>query len=287
MSGAVVRPYGHRVAEMTRAQATRHDAAALAEEAYVFAYPLVLMDHAMNLRTSNRLVHDGRMADTLRISAWLDLDAEPIVLSAPDTRGRYYVLCLRDAWSTMFASAGARTTGTEERVFAVLGPGRHGAHLPVGVTPIAAPTRIAHLAGSLEALGDKADPDLERITAGLRLAPLSRCHEVDDDASVPPPGPPAADPAEQVEALEARRFFGEALRLVAGNPPEPSDRPALEQLREIAPLEAAAAWQHLGPEWRAALTEGVRRGRATVRAIAGHPPTEREGHWRVSYDGGR
>src|SRR3954471_12267413 len=232
MSGAVVRPYGHRVAEMTRAQATRHDAAALAEEAYVFAYPLVLMDHAMNLRTSNRLVHDGRMADTLRISAWLDLDAEPIVISAPDTRGRYYVLCLRDAWNTMLASAGARTTGTEERAFAVLGPGRHGAHLPVGVTPIAAPTRIAHLAGCLEALGDDEDPDLERITAGFRLAPLSRCHQGDDEGPATPAGPPAAAAAEQVEGLDARSFFGEALQLVAENPPEPGDRPALQQLRE-------------------------------------------------------
>src|SRR3954453_22107496 len=118
MSSALPRPYGRAVAD------TRHDAPARAEDAYVFAYPLVLMDRAMTLRTTNRLIHGGRVAGTLRIPACLALDAEPIVLSAPDTRGRYYVLCLRDAWSTMFASAGARTTGTEERVFAVLGPGR-------------------------------------------------------------------------------------------------------------------------------------------------------------------
>ena len=57
------------------------------------------------------LVHGRDTPDTLQSSGWLDLAAEPIVLSVTDTFGRYYVLWLRDAWNTVFASVGARTTG--------------------------------------------------------------------------------------------------------------------------------------------------------------------------------
>src|SRR4051812_29844958 len=141
------RPYRGAVALMTSAQRPRRDAAALAEEAYVFAYPLLVMDRAMRPRTANRLVREATMPDTVRMSGWLDLSAEPIVLSAPDMCGRYYALWLRDAWNTLFACAGARATGTEACAFAILGPGRHGAHVPAGMTPIAAPTRVAHVAG--------------------------------------------------------------------------------------------------------------------------------------------
>ncbi len=266
---------------MTLAEVTIPEAVTIAEDAYVFAYPLLRTSRA--LTATNRLVQEPERPDTLRFSAWLDLGTEPIVLTTPDTRGRYYALWLRDAWNTMFASAGARTTGTGSRAFAILGPGRHGANLPPGLTPVAAPTRIVHVSGCIEALGE---PGRDDIAAGFRITPLSRRHN-------PGVGTPAASivtaPAsgEPIERLDARSFFAEAFRLIADNPPEPGDREGLERLKALAPLGDAAVWQHLEPELQAALERGVARGRVAVRAVAARTPGERVGPWRVSYDGGR
>ena len=50
--------------------------------------------------------------DTLYSSAFLDLTKEPMVLSVPDTHGRYYLLPLFDAWTNVFASPGSARPGT-------------------------------------------------------------------------------------------------------------------------------------------------------------------------------
>jgi hypothetical protein len=48
----------------------------------------------------NRLVHargqPGAGAGTLSTSAWLDVAQGPVVLSVPDTHGRYYLMSLID-----------------------------------------------------------------------------------------------------------------------------------------------------------------------------------------------
>jgi hypothetical protein len=52
---------------------------------------------------------------------FLDLDKDPIVLSVPDTKGRYYVFSVMNMWTDVFASIGKRTTGTAPGNFLIAG----------------------------------------------------------------------------------------------------------------------------------------------------------------------
>jgi hypothetical protein len=271
------------------ADTTTQDASAIAEEVFVLAYPLVVMNRTMAQATAvlapepdtlrapvNAIVHGRDTPDTLRLSGWLDLAEEPVVLSVPATHGRYYALWLRDAWTTVFASVGARTTGTASRAFAVLGPGWNGRPVLPELTPIAAPTRTVHIAGCIEAVHESGEEARTWEQNGFGLIPLSSWRRGRAPASPSSAGmhEPVA-PVEQVERMDARMFFSEVSRLVDDNPPDPVCRAALDRLREIG------AWGSTAPALRESLERGLQAGRAVVRAGPRRSPGEAVSSWRV------
>ena len=99
--------------------------------------------------------------DTTYTVGQLDLSDGPLVIDVPDTRGRYYVIQLLDAYSNTFAYAGRRTTGTRPGAFAIVPPGFSGS-LPDGVRRIRSPTRSIWLLGRT-LVRDQAD--LAAVTA--------------------------------------------------------------------------------------------------------------------------
>jgi hypothetical protein len=64
---------------------------------------------------------------------FMDLAQEPIILSAPDSRGRYYMIEICDMWANAFAYVGGLETGYRGGAFAPVGPGWEG-DVPAGVT---------------------------------------------------------------------------------------------------------------------------------------------------------
>jgi len=227
-------------------------------EAYVYGYPLVLMDVTKRVMTNvplpiqmaapvNQFAHVPSFpdpafknvvspnADTLYSVAWLDVSKEPIVLHVPNTNGRYYLMPMLDAWTNVFASPGKRTTGTGEGNFAVVGPGWQGT-LPDGVKEIKAPTAMVWIIGRTQTNGK---PDYEAVHAIQRqytLTPLSsfgKPYTPPSDVSVDPKVDMKTPPVKQVEEMDLATFFGSITRLMKDNPPASADAPLVERLASI------------------------------------------------------
>jgi len=120
--------------------------------------------------------------DTLYSSAWLDLTKEPVIVSVPDTNGRYYLLPMLDMWTDVFASPGWRTTGTQAQHFLVAPAGWRPDlrdrfveefRLPRETQRINAPTSGVWIIGRTKTDGPQDYDAVHEIQAGLKVTPLS------------------------------------------------------------------------------------------------------------------
>jgi len=260
----------------------------IAVEAYVFGYPLVLMDATRRLATSvahattqrapsNQFAHfraypDSTFtdraspnADTLYSLAWLDLSRGPVVLSVPDMGNRYYLMPMLDAWTNVVAAPGTRTTGNSAGDFAIAGPGWSG-RLPPKVTRIDAPTNMAWLVGRTETRGHSDYTAVRRIQEryGLReLDSLGRGYRPPNRQSVGPWVDALTPPATQVARMDAATFFARLNVLMASNPPTAADADAVARFSSVG---IGAGLQINESMITPALRAGVQGGRAKLFA---------------------
>ncbi|HEY7131363.1 MAG TPA: DUF1254 domain-containing protein, partial [Candidatus Limnocylindrales bacterium] len=275
-----------------------HDARAIAAEAFVFGYPLVLMDVSRQVFLNrpnadgghdrvNEVAHlrafpDASFkavvspnADTLYSTAWLDLRTEPMVLSQPDSGGRYHLLPILSAWTDVFTAPGTRTTGDGPASFAIVGP-RWAGTLPVGVEEVHSPTAMAWLIGRTQTNGAADYDAVHRFQDELAITPLSGwgwAPEARADVPLDPSVDVETPPPDQVAAMDAATFFGRLAGLMVDNPPSAADAPMLEQLATIG---LAPGRYEPNPADAAALDDGVRLGLAEIReqlAAAARLPT--------------
>ena len=224
----------------------------LAQEVYIYAYPLVLMDVARQIATAkspiNTLAHRRTLPDAttgepnadidmLQSTAWLDLSKEPMVLSVPDTKGRYYVISMIDGWTNVFASPGKRVTGTDKAEFAIVGPKWKGT-LPPGVEEVRAPTDTAWIIARIQTNGKADVAAVNKIQDQLKLAPLSRAGK---KGGAPVANAPTQQtrvdtktpPTEQVAKMDARTFFTRFALLLPANPPMKDDAAIVEKMKRL------------------------------------------------------
>jgi len=237
---------------------TEQDAYEIGVEAYTYLYPLVLMDatrrQAVNVE-SGKSIGRGPMNvfehvpvfppagyrdvvrpnfDTLYSVVWLDLTKEPVVVTAADTQGRYYMLPMIDMWTDVFACPGKRTTGTGEVRFAVVPPGWQG-NLPQGVERIDAPTPYVWIIGRTQTNGTKDYEAVHKVQHGYTITSLSQWGKTPQPvtAVIDPAVDMTTPPMIQVDTMAAGSFFAYAAELLKVNPPHITDQPIIARMRRI------------------------------------------------------
>lgn len=234
------------------------EAAAAAEEAYIYGYPLITLEVTRRVTTNTaapaglrapmgQLAHartfppityrdiPGANADTLYFSAWLDLAKEPFVLNIPDAESRYFMMPMLDGWSEVFQAPGTRTTGNKAQSYVITGPHWKG-ELPKGLTQYQSATNMVWIIGRTYTNGTEEDyAKAHSFQDKISLVPLSMYGK----AYTPPQG--KVDPdidmktstTEQVMNMDAGSYFKLLATLMKNNPPTPADAHVVGQMAKI------------------------------------------------------
>lgn len=236
--------------------------------AYLYFYPLITMDLTRKQFTN---VKPGQMFgkvpmnmffnvpiyppagfnvvvrtnfDTLYSIAWLDLTKEPMIVSTPDTNGRYYILQMLDMWTDTFAAPGWRTTGTEANDFLVIPPGwrpdlrgkeQEEFKLPKNIQRIDSPTPYVWIIGRTRTDGPPDYEAVHRIQAGFKITPISLWGKAPElvTVKIDPTVDMTTTPKIQVDAMSADKFFAYAPELLKLHPPHITDQPIIAMIKRI------------------------------------------------------
>lgn len=245
--GDILRDFGEGVEEF-----------AVAQDAYIYGYPLVTMEYTRRIITNvaspvgnrapmgqfikSRQYPDASFrdvtapnADTLYTTAFIDVEKEPWVLSIPDMKDRYFLFPMLDGWTDVFQAPGKRTTGTAAQTYAITGPGWKGA-LPSGVKEYKSPTSLVWILGRIYCTATPEDyAAVHAAQDQCKLVPLSSYGK--------PYTPPAGEVdrsidmktavRDQVNGLDTIAYFTLLARLMKANPPAAADAPALARFARI------------------------------------------------------
>jgi hypothetical protein len=255
------------------------DASAIAQDAYIWGFPLVLVQWYFDLARQknvsiNRFVGKQHLSrpedksvgpniDTLYGYSWLDLTKEPQLLHVPDTNDRYYSIQLLDAYANTYAYVGRRATGTKEGTYAIVGPNWQGA-LPAGVKRIDAPSNLGLAFTRTLVAGDADLPAAQAIQRQYALAPLSAYPRI-----TPPDELADADlslfPITHLSTLLGIQFFDNLAAELVTSPPPANDVPAVRRFAKVGIEPASHPSQLQDQTILSALREAVPAADARIR----------------------
>jgi len=236
-----------RAADLTPAETK-----AIAEEGFIYGLPIV-MNYAVMYEYAldkggpqfkapfNQIKNEPRVftyedtaiitpnSDTPYSFLWLDLRAEPMVLSVPAVpKERYYAVQLIDGNTYNYGYIGSRATGNEAGDYMVVGPDWKG-EKPAGINKVFTSTTPFSVAGYRTQLFNATDmPNVVKVQAGYKAQPLS--------AFLKQSAPPAAPKIDFLPATTAGiqanffQYLDAAIRFV---PPAPGEEEIRAKLAKI------------------------------------------------------
>jgi hypothetical protein len=253
---------------------------AIAEKGFIYGLPIVMNYAVMNeyavdksgsqfKAPFNQIKNEPRVytyedtaiitpnSDTPYSVLWLDLRAEPMVLSVPAIpKNRYYAVQLIDGNTYNVGYIGNRATGTEVGDYLVAGPDWKG-DIPAGIDKVFHPTTPFVLALYRTQLFNPADlPNVVKVQAGYKAQPLS--------AFLKQPAPPVAPQINFVPAtttgIKANFFeyLDAALQFVPPSPEAADIRAKLATIG-VAPGKTFE-FKDLSAEQKVAILERMKAG---------------------------
>ena len=247
------------------------------EDAYVYAFPLVIMDATKISATNteeaftkkapvNQFIHSAALADaqfrtvvtpnvdTIYSQVWYDLSEEPMVYELPET-DRFCKVQVLDGWTNTAAvldkaGAYAITLSTWE------------GELPEGVTRIDVPTSMAWSITRIVLSGEEDLPNVHAIQEKMKLMPLS--DYISGDTYEPPRGSYSEEndyiPVDKVLSMDPVTFFNKANELMVKNSPAAADKEMLEKIAavNIGPgmeFDTSVLTGDVAENWKTMLTE--------------------------------
>ena len=247
------------------------------EDAYVYAFPLVLMDatkisatnteEAFNEKAPvNQFIHSVALADaqfrtvvtpnvdTIYSQVWYDLSEEPMVYELPET-DRFCKVQVLDGWTNTAAvldkaGAYAITLSTWD------------GKLPEGVTRIDVPTSMAWSITRIVLSGEEDLPNVHAIQEKMKLMPLS--DYISGDTYEPPKGSYSEEndyiPVDKVLSMDPVTFFNKANELMVKNSPAAADKEMLEKIAAVnvgpgMEFDTSVLTGDVSENWKTMLTE--------------------------------
>lgn len=241
---------------------TEQEAYEIGKEAYLYFYPLLTMEVTRkqmtnlpagkkpgfgpeNVFSHTRAYPDADFKavvrpnfDTLYSSAWLNLSDEPMIVSLPDTNGRYYLLPILDMWTDVLAAPGWRTSGTAAQNYALVPPGWSG-NLPQNVERIDVTTTRLWIIGRTKTDGPSDYATVHDLQDAMKITPLSMWGgtappleaTIDDTVDM------VTAPLETVNSMSVQTYFSRAAQLLATYRPHSTDWSLISRVRRMGIVE--------------------------------------------------
>jgi hypothetical protein len=298
---SVVFVFGLALTSLRAVDMTPAETKAIAEEGFIYGLPIVMnygvmYEYAVDKNSGqfkapfNQIKNEPRVftykdtavvtpnSDTPYSLGWMDLRAEPIVVSVPAVeKSRYYSVQLCDGNTFNYGYIGSRATGNEAGDYMVAGPDWKG-ETPPGIKKVFRSTTQFSIAIYRTQLFNPEDmPNVIKVQSGYKAQPLSAYLK-----QPAPPTAPAINFPKVNKELVKTNFFEYLDFALQFAPPGAEEKEIRAKLASVG-IGAGKIFdfKSLPPEQRVAMVEGMKAGDEKVRNAVKHIGTEING-WHIA-----